>query len=186
MSVVLSFANKEIAIIASDGRAVDNDNNIVFENFDKTRKVNDHVLIGFAGDANVCKNISDLITNPENKDFVATLFVEDIIGFIEECFKKAPPNIECGFIVSGIGKNGKICVGNVSTYQTKEITYPDGNDIAYQGLYPKEIPQNIDIYRTFLSQQPPMEATISTIKLCAKLSHSVNEVIHCVSVRLPD
>lgn len=47
MSLILGYANKDNAIIMSDGRA--GENGSLSEFYNKTRKINDNIIIGFAG-----------------------------------------------------------------------------------------------------------------------------------------
>lgn len=47
MSLILGYANKDNAIIMSDGRA--GENGSLSEFYNKTRKINGNIIIGFAG-----------------------------------------------------------------------------------------------------------------------------------------
>lgn len=47
MSLILGYANKDNAIIMSDGRA--GEHGSLSEHYNKTRKINDNIIIGFAG-----------------------------------------------------------------------------------------------------------------------------------------
>lgn len=47
MSLILGYANKDNAIIMSDGRAGGAVS--LSETYNKTRKINDNIIIGFAG-----------------------------------------------------------------------------------------------------------------------------------------
>lgn len=47
MSLIIGYANKENAIIMSDGRA--GKNGSLSESYNKTMKINDNIILGFAG-----------------------------------------------------------------------------------------------------------------------------------------
>lgn len=174
MSVVLSYADENMAIIAGDGRVVDTNNNIVSENYEKVKKINEHVIIGYVGEVTPCECISALLTKEENQDTISNLYVEDIVDFVEMYYKTMPHEARVGFLICGISKNSKICAALTMLGQKSEIVFPNNKNPFYCGLYPKEIPESINIFGNCLSDKTPMEAIISTISICADLSPSVN------------
>lgn len=136
MSVVLSCADENIAIIASDGRVTDKELNIVHEDYNKTVRVNDRTIMGFSGNFARCQNIVKLIQNPENKNFVQTLYPEDIALFVEKMLSDEPLETLCNFIICGINKNKKICSAHVQSRQKAIITHPEAGKICFDGAYP--------------------------------------------------
>lgn len=177
MSVVLAYADKHMAVVASDGRVVDNENNIVQEDFNKTVKVNKKTILGFAGEASPCQYIVNLIQNSEHKEYVERLFPEDIVLFIERLLSDAPEYIKCCFIVCGTGKNGRICISRVETGQCATIHYPEPGMSHYDGAYPSEETAKLDIYHQNLEKHLPdiMCALEETIRAISNRSPSVNE-----------
>ena len=63
MSVVLCYADKRKAIIASDGRVIDNKGNIINESFRKFFRINSKILLGYAGDLGPCESVAMLFKN---------------------------------------------------------------------------------------------------------------------------
>jgi len=187
MSVVLAYANEDTAIIAGDGRVIDANNNIYSEQYEKVKKINDRVIIGYAGEVTPCECISLLLTKEENRDTVSGLYVEDIVNFIEMYYKTMPPETKVGFLICGIAKNSKICAASTMLGQKSEIIFPSNKEPFYCGLYPGDIPEDMDVFKKYLlTNKEPLDAMASTISFCAGLSLSVNRnmTYYCVqSVR---
>ena len=183
MSVVLSYASKNIAIIACDGRIIDAKNNIIKEDYKKYVKVNDHVILGYAGELAPCECVSNLLTNPKNIAYIQTLSYEDIYNFVIKYCSTFPPNTRYGFILLGIGKGHRIAVAYIIPNKSCPITYITGDTINYQGLYPAEL-NDEDVFKKYLHTQNPIEAISSTIKYCADRSPSVNDRVYCDYIRL--
>lgn len=183
MSVVLSYASQNIAIIACDGRVVDAENNIIKEDQRKYVKVNSRVILGYAGELAPCECVTNLLINPENIAYVQTLSYEDIYNFVIKYCNTFPPNTRYGFILLGIGKDRRIAATYIIPNNSCPITYITGNTINYQGLYPAEL-NDEDVFKKYLQQQNPLEAISSTIKYCADRSPSVNDRVYCDYIRL--
>lgn len=73
MSVVLCYVNKNSATIACDGRVIDKNRNIIDESFKKFIKVNDSVIVGYGGSADLCQAILSPLQNPDQQDFIKQL-----------------------------------------------------------------------------------------------------------------
>lgn len=183
MSVVLTYANEDIAIISSDGRVIDlNNNSIISENFSKIRKINKNVIVGFSGHAIPCQMIVDSIINSEKE--IENFYVENATLSIERKISSMPKMLNMSFSVCGIGKNNKICAAIVSTYHETQFNYPSGDTISYYEFYPHEIPKNTDFYVRMLQTRNPLDAMSETIKYCSKLSPSVNDVMSYECIRI--
>lgn len=183
MSVVLSYANKDIAIIACDGRVVDAYNNIINESYKKYIRVNNSVILGYAGELQPCECVAKLLTNPENMGFIKSLSFEDVHNFIVQYCTTFPSGTRYGFILLGIGRNHKIITSNITYYTSPQMQYIDGNDIVYHALYPSEL-QKEDIFKNYLLIQDPINAIKSTIRYCAQRSPSVNETVYLDYIQL--
>lgn len=61
MSLVIVAFTREFGVLACDGRVTDSDNNAICEDFKKYHQVNDHVIVGFAGQANRCQIMIDYL-----------------------------------------------------------------------------------------------------------------------------
>lgn len=183
MSVLLSYANKDVAIIACDGRVVDNNNNIVDESYKKYIKINDKVIIGYAGNVSACESVVSLLCEQKNAPILKQLNYENIYNFIKQYCTTFPKNINYNFIILGIGKNNQIASSHITHTNVSEIEYLTDDLITYQGIYPKEL-QEADVFRTYLSAQDPLLAMRSTIQYCSLHSPSVNNNIYFDFVRI--
>lgn len=186
MSVILSYADEYTAIIASDGRVTDKDLNVMDENYNKTIKINNNTIMGFSGSFENCQNIIKLIQNSEHKNFVKSLYPEDIVLFIQDVLSDFPKSIKCSFIVCGIGKNGKICSCNVQTGENAVIQYSSTGKQTYHGAYPSEEIAKLDIFPKALQKYFPdiMLAISETIQAISKLSPAVNGRVFYQTVHL--
>ena len=54
MSLVIAAFNNEIGVLAHDGRAKNQDGEIIDEHYNKSFQVNENVVVGYAGDAFYC------------------------------------------------------------------------------------------------------------------------------------
>lgn len=183
MSVVLSYANKDVAIIACDGRVVDDKNNIISETHKKYIKVNDKVLVGYAGELSPCESVVSLLSSTSHGDLIKQLSHENIHGFIKRYCESFPKNTIYNFIITGIGENNQIAVSSVSYTGSSDIEYITGDRIYFQGIYPKEI-NGDDPFNRYIYMQEPIYAMKSTINYCALRSPSVNDSMYFDFVRL--
>lgn len=174
MSVVLCYANEDMAIISGDGRVSDIFGNVLSEDYRKMRKINESVIIGYAGVAIPCNNIADLITNPKTTDLTQYARVEDVAESIEKKVSTFPPGLNIGFIVCGAGRNGKMIGAIVSSGQKLQL-YPATSDAPFFcALYPNDIPRDTQIFEEQLLKRTPELAMMETIKACSKLSRTIN------------
>lgn len=183
MSAVLSYANKDVAIIACDGRVVDDKNNIISETHKKYIKVNDKVLVGYAGALSPCESIASLLSSTSNASLLKQLSYEHIYDFIRRYCTTFPKNTIYNFIITGIGENNQIAVSSVSYMGSSDIEYITGDRIYFQGIYPKEI-YGEDPFKRYIYKQEPLYAMKSTINYCALRSPSVNDSMYFDFVRL--
>lgn len=151
MSIVLSYADEHIAIIASDGRVTNAINNtILSETYKKVKAVNVNVIIGYAGAVIVCDYIANMITDSKSTTLTQDSRVEDVVVLIEKLLSAFPSGLHVGFIVCGIGKNKKMCTAIISMNQKTQIYYPDNSSPFYCALYPNDIPRDTQIYESLL------------------------------------
>lgn len=180
MSVVLAYADDKIAVLASDGRVVDGNNNILKENYSKIRRINSKTIIGFAGELLPCENIANILTNPLHTDLIESLYVEDIVPIIQKLLIPAPEHIRVGFIICGIDRKNQICLSHILNHQEPVFQHPSRCEPCYEGLYPEEINRNCDVFGDNLKKYYPniLPAINSTISYCAQNSPSVNDTIY--------
>lgn len=177
MSVVLSYADKNIAFIACDGRVVDNKNNIVSEDYKKFLRINKNVILGFAGELWPCEAVAKMLSNPSQKELIQQLSFDNIFGCVKLYCEKLPLGTQYGFVMCGVENGQRIITANIEAHSSPQINHVTGNKILYQGLYPKEL-QNRDVFRDYLVKFAPIDAAKLTIEHCAKHSPSVNNNIY--------
>lgn len=184
MSVVLAYANEDMAIVSGDGRVSDVFGNVLSEEYRKVRQVNKNVIIGYAGAAIPCNHIADLITSPETTDLTQDARVEDVVISIEKKFSIFPPGLNIGFVICGIGENGKICGAIMAAGQEMRL-YPATNESPFFcALYPNDIPRDTTIFEDQLLKKEPLPAIMETIKICSKLSRTINSRIYYEQISL--
>lgn len=178
MSVILSYVDKRKAIIASDGLATYKNKETAHANEQKVIRLNDNVLLGYAGHLQSCLRITKLLTDalPENQPIVNAMFVEDVNAFIQKCITTFDNLERCGFLICGKGKNGVPCSACTSNYSPSSLNYTTSGNIVYYALYPAEVPRNIDLFQRRILQNPKdirfaMRLTIDDV---ADLSPTVN------------
>lgn len=186
MSVVLCYVDKNRAIMASDGRVIDDNGNIVDENYQKFYRATKDTIIGYAGDLNACKTVVDLLY--KNKDFVQTLPFKSIFNFIVDYCKTFPNDVFYGFMLCGID-SGKMIYGQIAAKSEPVIKYITNTDIVCTGLYPAEVQKSGDLFAKFLSLSIrngdiPEKAINETIIYCSHQSHSVNSRIFLDKIQI--
>lgn len=188
MSVVLCYADKSKAIMASDGRVIDINGNIIDEDYQKFYRATSTTIIGYAGNYNACESVITLLR--QNNDFVSKLSFHSIFGFIVDYCKTFPDGIFYGFIMCGID-NGKIIYGQIDAKAGSMMKYVVGADVVCNGLYPQEIPQSSNLFGEILGArvdngEPQEKAIKDTILYCSSRSHSVNDHIFLDKLQLHD
>lgn len=176
MSLVLGYANKNNAIIMSDGRAGGNVN--PSEIYDKTRKINENIIIGFAGYKETSEHFINCIYMDMGigiKNFYIEEFLEEVeYGMGLEATKE---KLKSSFLILGRAKTGEmkfVIAGQDTNYNIKYIPI---NRIAFiGGTIPigdiKEIcKKNSGI------KNSPFEILKSTIEDVSELDSSVNKNI---------
>lgn len=181
MSIVLCYADKNRAIIASDGRIIDNKGNIINESFRKFFRINSKVLLGYAGDLGPCESVAMLFKKQPEK-FLNKLSFNNVYEFILQYCESFPSNTRYGFILCGISE-GKIAVANITPYISPSKQYMKGSEPYFSELGPEEI-RGKNIFASFLLKQKPEAAIKSTIEYCARISKSVNHQVFLDQVLL--
>ena len=177
MSLILGYANKNNDIIMSDGRA--GENGSLSEFYNKTRKINDNIIIGFAGFAepiecflsHVVAQMGEEITQYYINDFceLMTFLMND---------KETQSHLQSSFIILGRDNKNKMyssIIGNNTHYILKSnqvTTSPRISSIG--GTIDSAIIENA--YRNNISKTsiPIVNCMITTIHDIAKLDPSVN------------
>lgn len=183
MSIVLCYADRNKAIMASDGRMIDSKGNIINESFKKITRINHKILLGYAGDVGPCLSIANMImSNP--KEALKKFTFEETYNFILSKSKLIQSGIKYGFLLAGISNNGNITIAEITPYQLPSIEEITNNDARYKALYPDEAKSKGNIFAAFLLSQDPESAINSTIEYCSKISNSVNRQVFLDQVLL--
>lgn len=74
MSFVICCATSEYGIIASDGRMVDAETEeVIRDDYPKVVRVNDRLVVGFAGDESVCElSLAEMSKNTAMRTILST------------------------------------------------------------------------------------------------------------------
>lgn len=167
MSIVLCYASSGIALMASDGLVVDMNNNPVKENMKKIRHLKSDVLIGYAGNLNLCLDIVGRIG--DNFNFEQTYdFIQRSIPLQNSCDKRS-------FIVCGLSKSNLMSMYTVSYTEAPKI-YCAKDFPVYSGLYPDDFPKN-DIFKKNILKYGPKKGMEQTIKYSSIHSKSTNSQV---------
>lgn len=116
MSLVLGYATPANAIIMSDGRA--GENGSYSEYYDKTMKVNDNIIMGFAGIMeNIDMFLSCALKNMEKdrKYYLIDDFLEMVDFMMQD--EETKSNLKSDFLIIGKNIKGKMftCTVGMST-----------------------------------------------------------------------
>lgn len=183
MSVVLCYADKNSATIACDGRVIDKNGNIIDESFKKFIKVNDRVIIGYGGSADLCQAILAPLQNPDQQDFINHLTLEQVYGFIKQSIFRVTSNLKAGFLICGKSNSGIMGAVSLNRNCDTGITYLTGDQAFYSGIYPEEL-NDEDVFIRYLDRVPFKKAMDKTIKYCSKRSASVNDSVFYLTLHL--
>jgi hypothetical protein len=179
MSIVLSYVDTEKAIVASDGLVSNENKDAVFCNEIKVFRINQNVLLGFAGHLSSCLKIADRFINPspENKPIIDIISVNDAGAVIQNCIASLPNLEKCAFLVCGKGDNGKPCSACITSdgeYELKYATIP--GQVIYYALCPDEFLNGAELFKTHILQhQTDIKYAMQlTIDKAADISPTVN------------
>lgn len=147
MSLVLGIAFTDKTLIISDGRVKDASTNLVVdEKFDKTRKINDNVILGFSGETRFSQWLLGQFDNICNED-ISRLKAEHVANILCKIAQeganyrenlKEPKTTHFQMIVAGKNSRGIMALYNFGVpthFQIKECI-PVANNFVYSVLYP--------------------------------------------------
>lgn len=186
MSFVIGFATPSAALIVSDGRCQGKNNTIITEYYNKTKRINDKVIIGFAGETALCEAAINALYTPAPVNAVATnLSANWTVNGVSIClcsFLKSLQlghNRKCSFIVAGSNSNHQIeldTFGIISDLAIKSYI-PTTTDVQYATLSPdgvdgdKIVENHLTGNYGYSSIEDALKGAIADV---AKINHSVN------------
>lgn len=197
MSLILGIAFTNRAIIISDGRVKDASTGLVIdEKFDKTRKVNDNVILGFSGEMEFPLWLLGQFDNVCNKDIfrlradhVANILckiAQEGVNYRENL--KEPKTTNFQMIVAGKNSRDIMALYNFgvpTNFQIKEYI-PTAKTFVYSVLFPgtKDIGS---IFEKVMAEYPNMELEDCINLLffkASELDDSINTNLFIKEIRL--
>lgn len=188
MSVVLAICGENYVKMISDGRVVlfadNNPSVVVNENFNKLKRINQHVVLGFAGDKTVCEKIlkklrSAIAKLPKDttKLFETAKLLQQIAQTTKLGFLKVH------FIVGGITNDGKmgLYVLNSSTGFELESCFPQYGQHQVKVSFPfgKQELCDMLIDRYFISTFP--ETSLELDKKMIEFVNAISDIDNTVN-----
>ena len=170
MSIIIAASINNTVYMASDGRLMDErDGSIRLEAMNKTIKLSENVLIGFAGYSGRCFQIMEKLMRMDvsNIDIVS----QEINDLFERDFSRREI---ANFLVAGRKENGLPGICAIGTATQGEILKYGKN--SYYVIYPEDIP-DIDYFMALHTQYPDLaipELIEHTVQCVIRLSPSVN------------
>lgn len=176
MSVILGFATTKFGIIASDGRFKDSNGNIVNENFDKTIRLNDNVIAGFAGHSKPC---IQMIVELQKLYPIADMSLEQILEVMSFRLPQIAQDKLASFLLLGKNMRNQIQLNGIGTHTNflpiKKI--PDNDSHSYMTINPPGIDADTIFINTLLEFHPDIQKGIDyTILKFSRLTDCVNNI----------
>lgn len=179
MSLVLGYADSQTAIIMSDGRA--GENGSVSEYCNKTRKINDNIIIGFVGYLEDSMYFIECIYS-ELGDKIKNCYIDDFLDIAAEGMNTYAESgdFKSTFLIIGRTSLGKMktCIcGRTTNYcmQIHTLLESKGRILSIGGTIDADIIKKIytDNFSDKTTSIP--YRMVKTIKEVSKLDNSVNE-----------
>jgi len=180
MSIVIAYAEKDFGIMASDGRVLEN-NIVIDENYQKYRRLNNSIILGYAGERNTGELISKIFSTTTSPHANIDQVYDDLVNKCTDVFSNKLLRRKCTvqFILCGkdkYGNYGCCCVSIVDNkvQAARSISYPQ-KMIACSG----RVKDTLHIVEEYLSRgSGDIEHRIrSAIRRISRLDKSVNNHI---------
>jgi len=184
MSLILGYATKTNAVIMSDGKAGGTIR--PSESCNKTRKINDNIILGFAGYLEDITYAFDYITDVSGNDlnnYMIDDFWNIIISFMRN--KQTPKFFHSSFIIIGRHNNGNMytsIIGDNTNYMLEEHKVENPRYLTIGGSIDGEIINQI--YSSNIKQfgSPIEKRIIDTIRKVSALDNSINTNTFTVTI----
>lgn len=184
MSLILGYANKNNAIIMSDGRA--GENGCVSEYYNKTLKINDNIIIGFAGYAETIEYFLKATFHEmgEERD---QYYINDFWELMQFAMniKETQKDIHSTFIIIGRDNNGNMhtsIIGQSTEYKLESSIVTTPRVVSIGGTIDGKIIEEIYVRNIKKYHIPINDCMRTTIHDVAQLDTSVNT--NCFSVTI--
>lgn len=184
MSLILGYANKDNAIIMSDGRA--GENGSYSEYYNKTLKINNNIIIGFAGYVESIEHFMKATFHEmgaERDQYYINDFWE-LMQFAMN-LEEAQKHFHSSFIIIGRDNKGSMhtsMIGQSTDYKLESATVTTPRVVSIGGTIDGKIIEEIYMRNITQYHVPIDECMRTTIQEIARLDSSVNA--NCFSVTI--
>lgn len=132
MSLVLGYANKEKAIIMSDGRAGGTAS--PSETYDKTRRINNNIILGFVGYRETSEHFLNCVYS-DMDERIENCYIDEFLEEVEYgmSLDVTKEKMESTFMIIGKSESGNIkyvIVGQDTNFEIKDIPL---NSVSFIG-----------------------------------------------------
>ena len=184
MSLILGYANKDNAIIMSDGRA--GKNGCLSEYYNKTRKINDNIIIGFAGFAEPIETFLEHIFfqmgNERNEYYVDDFW--ELIQFLTDDIE-TQKHLKSTFIILGRDRKHRMyssIIGQTTNYKLDKQLVSAPRITSIGGTIDGKIIEEMYMYNIRQYHLPIEDCMRTTIHEVSKLDPSVNTNCSVVAI----
>lgn len=183
MSLILGYANRGHAIIVSDGRA--GVNGSYSEHYNKTKKINENIILGFAGYLEPIEHFLKHVINQMGAE-INDYFIDDFWDLLEFLMKfpDTQEHLQSSFIVIGKTKNNELytsIIGDNTNYKfEKNLVLDTPRILSIGGTIDSSIINNIYMNNILQFDRDICDCMISTVHEVAELDSSVNK--NCFAV----
>ncbi len=184
MSLILGYANKDNAIIMSDGRA--GDNGSLSEFYNKTKKINNNIIIGFAGYAEPIEHFLKHAISQMGTD-INRYYIDDFLNLMSFLMddSETQSRLQSSFIIIGRNKRNEMytsIMGDCTKYVLEKHIATSPRVTSIGGTIDGKIIQEIYMRNIKQDHIPVNECMTSTIKEVSALDPSVNS--NCFEVKI--
>lgn len=184
MSLILGYANKDNAIIMSDGRAGKPESGSEFYN--KTKKINDNIILGFAGFTESAEFFLDNVIEQMGKER-GEYYIDDfwkLVTFLMDN-KRFQEWFHTSFIILGRDKDNKMynsTIGNVTQFALQKHIVTTPRVCAIGGTIDGKIIEKIYLDNIRKIEIPIADCMKNTINQVSQLDSSVNTNYSSVTI----
>lgn len=184
MSLILGYANKTNAIIMSDGRA--GGTVCPSEGYDKTRKINDNIILGFAGFKESSEHFLNCV-HMELGERIKNCYIDEFLEVVKYGMDldATKEHLHSSFIIIGKTNVGNIItsiVGDVTNYKIEKKIADSPRILAIGGTIDGETINKIYYRNIKRTNIPIVKCMTDTIKEVSTLDCSVNTNTFAVTI----
>lgn len=184
MSLILGYANTQNAFIMSDGRSGGTTH--PSEHCSKTLKINDNIIIGFAGYLEDVEFILHYISN-EISDQANAIYIDDFWDVMCHIMNQpeAPQHIRSSFVIIGRRNNGKMytsIIGDSTNYLLEKNEVTSERICSIGGTINGKVINNIILENFSQANIPIFNRFSNAVSQVSQLDSSVNCNIFYVDI----